>query len=63
MNKEKPFGYENMNLKGWNGPPYTYEVWINNKKRTMSGFSVQHIYDQLSPAERKLPSKIKKVKD
>ena len=21
MNKEKPFGHENIKLKGWNGPP------------------------------------------
>jgi len=59
----KVVGYEYIDLSPWKGPPYTYEVWIKNKKRTMSGFSVQHIYDQLSPAERKLPSKIKKVKD
>lgn len=59
MNKEKPFGYENINLKGWNGPPYLYDVTIKGKIKKMSGFSEQHIQDQLFP---KKADKILKIK-
>ena len=60
MNKEKPFGYENINLKGWDGPPYSYFVLVDGKKQTMSGFDEQHIKDQLHPKKAK---KITKIKD
>lgn len=45
----KPIGYENINLKGWDGPPYSYSVTINGKKKVMSGFDEQHIRDQIHP--------------
>ena len=53
-------GYENIDLKGWDGPPYSYSVTINGKKKTMSGFDEQHIRDQLHP---KTATRITKIKD
>ena len=43
------FGYENFNLKGWDGPPYSYSVIVNGKKKTMSGFDEEHIKAQIYP--------------
>lgn len=58
--KKSSTAYENMNLKKYNGPPYSFDVWINGKKTRMSGFDVAHIYAQLG---NKKPTKIIKVKD
>ena len=56
----KVVGYEYIDLSPWKGPPYSYDVWVDSKKIKMSGFSVQHIYDQLG---KKKPTKIKNVQD
>ena len=57
----KPFtGYENFNLKGWDGPPYSYSVIINGKKKTMSGFDEEHIKAQIYPRKA---TRIIKLKD
>jgi len=61
MSKKKSTTYDDeLNLEPWSGPPYSYDVWIDGEKIRMSGFSVQHIYDQL---EKKKPTKIVKLKD
>ena len=44
-----PKDYEKINLKPYNGPPYSYSVTINGSKKIMSGFDEQHIHDQIHP--------------
>lgn len=60
MSKIKVVGYKNIDLEPYDGPPYSYSVIINDKKKTMSGFNEQHIQDQLYP---KKADKIIKLKD
>ena len=60
-NMPKPFtGYENFNLKGWDGPPYSYSVTVRGKKKTMSGFDEEHIRAQIFP---QTATRIIKLKD
>ena len=49
--------YFNLKFK-YDGPPYSYQVTVNNKIIKMMGFDAQHIKDQLAP---KKAQKIKKV--
>jgi len=49
-----------INLKPYDGPPYSYSVTINGKIKRMSGFDEQHIRDQLHPQKA---TRIVKLKD
>jgi hypothetical protein len=42
-----------MNLKPYKGPPYMWKVYVNGKHIKMSGFSEEHIQDQLYPKKAK----------
>ena len=53
-------GYENIQLKQWNGPPYSYSVKVNGTLKRMQGFDEDHIRAQLWPRK---PKMIRKIKD
>jgi len=59
-NKVIAVGYENINLKGYDGPPYSYSVKVNGKLKQMSGFDEEHIKNQLYP---KTATMIRTMKD
>ena len=58
--KDMITGYENIKLKQWDGPPYSYSVKVNGKLKRMSGFDEEHIRAQLYPRK---PKMIRRVKD
>lgn len=47
----------------YNGPPYEYNVTVNGVKKVMSGFSEQHIRDQLGNKKSTRNAKVRKKKD
>ncbi len=53
-------GYEHIDLKQWNGPPYSYSVKVNGTLKKMQGFDEDHIRAQLYPRK---PKMIRRVKD
>jgi hypothetical protein len=54
-------GYENINLKDYDGPPYSYSVKVNGKLKRMMGFDEEHIKVQLHPKKATMIRKIKDV--
>ena len=64
MRKKKLTEFEaligKINLK-YNGPPYEYYVTVNGVKKVMSGFSEQHIRDQLGNKKSTRNAKVRKM--
>lgn len=54
--------YENLDLE-YDGPPYEYYVTVNGVRKVMSGFSEQHIRDQLGNKKSTRNAKVRKKKD
>tara|TARA_Y100000748_G_C15390536_1_gene447350 strand:- start:282 stop:449 length:168 start_codon:yes stop_codon:yes gene_type:complete len=49
-----------MNLRPYDGPPYTWKVFVDGKWKKMSGFDEEHIRNILAP---KKPKKIVRIKE
>jgi len=48
-----------VDLKPYQGPPYSFKVLVNGKWIKMSGFDEEHINNQLAPKKAKKIVKIK----